>query len=236
MHFQFPPAAETKVVRCTRGAIVDIIVDLRPESPTYLEHVAVRLDEENGRCALRARSASRTATRRWSTDTETSYFVGEFYTPEAEGGLSPHDPRLGLDWPLPVSGDLARRTPTGRPSTRSSRRCAGEWRPRDHRRHGTEGARGRGAPDPRRHRRRRLHEPGPDEPDRQQRPRDARGRDLESAARACGARSSATRASSRRSSSSQAALRGRRRARRRRRTPTIRSSSAGASTSTSSAR
>ena len=49
MHFQFPPAAETKVVRCTRGAILDIIVDLRPESPTYLQHVAVRLDEENSR-------------------------------------------------------------------------------------------------------------------------------------------------------------------------------------------
>src|ERR1700752_4364398 len=41
MHFQFPPAAETKLVRCTRGAIIDIIVDVRPESPTYLKHVAV---------------------------------------------------------------------------------------------------------------------------------------------------------------------------------------------------
>src|SRR3954462_14170992 len=41
MHFQYPPAAETKLVRCTRGAILDIIVDLRPESPTYLEHISV---------------------------------------------------------------------------------------------------------------------------------------------------------------------------------------------------
>ena len=49
MHFQFPPKAETKLVRCTRGGIVDIIVDLRPESPTFLEHVAVELTEENGR-------------------------------------------------------------------------------------------------------------------------------------------------------------------------------------------
>jgi dTDP-4-dehydrorhamnose 3,5-epimerase len=49
MHFQFPPAAETKLVRATRGAILDIIVDLRPESPTYLEHVAVELSEDNGR-------------------------------------------------------------------------------------------------------------------------------------------------------------------------------------------
>ena len=49
MHFQFPPAAETKLVRCTRGAIVDIIVDLRPESPTYLQHIAVELTEDNYR-------------------------------------------------------------------------------------------------------------------------------------------------------------------------------------------
>ena len=49
MHFQFPPAAEAKIVRCTRGAILDIIVDLRPESPTYLEHVAVELNAENMR-------------------------------------------------------------------------------------------------------------------------------------------------------------------------------------------
>ena len=49
MHFQFPPAAETKLVRCTRGAILDIIVDLRPESPTYLEHVAVELSADNHR-------------------------------------------------------------------------------------------------------------------------------------------------------------------------------------------
>src|SRR5213593_1971404 len=46
MHFQYPPAAETKYVRCTRGAIVDIIVDLRPESPTYLQHTSVELNEE----------------------------------------------------------------------------------------------------------------------------------------------------------------------------------------------
>jgi dTDP-4-dehydrorhamnose 3,5-epimerase len=51
MHFQFPPSAETKLLRCTRGAILDIIVDLRPESPTYLQHIAVELSEDN-HCAL----------------------------------------------------------------------------------------------------------------------------------------------------------------------------------------
>ncbi len=49
MHFQFPPNPETKLVRCTRGAIIDIIVDLRPESPTYLEHIEVELSADNHR-------------------------------------------------------------------------------------------------------------------------------------------------------------------------------------------
>jgi dTDP-4-dehydrorhamnose 3,5-epimerase len=102
MHFQFPPAAETKVVRCTRGAIIDIIVDLRPESPTYLQHVAVRLDEENGR-SLYVPERFAHGYQTLVDGTETSYFVGEYYTPEAEGGLSPNDPRLALTWPLPVA-------------------------------------------------------------------------------------------------------------------------------------
>jgi dTDP-4-dehydrorhamnose 3,5-epimerase len=102
MHFQFPPAAETKVVRATRGAIVDVIVDLRPESPTYLRHVSVRLDEENGR-ALYVPERFAHGYQTLADGTETSYFVGEFYTPETEGGLSPTDPRLGVSWPLPVA-------------------------------------------------------------------------------------------------------------------------------------
>jgi len=102
MHFQFPPAAESKLVRCTRGAIVDVIVDLRPESRTYLEHVAVELDEENGR-ALYVPERFAHGYQVLAEDTETSYQVGEFYTPEAEGGLRYDDPRLGLEWPLPVT-------------------------------------------------------------------------------------------------------------------------------------
>src|ERR1700674_5605014 len=47
MHFQFPPASEPKVLRCTRGAILDVIVDLRPESPTFLDHIGVELTEDN---------------------------------------------------------------------------------------------------------------------------------------------------------------------------------------------
>ena len=99
MHFQFPPKAETKVVRATRGGIVDIIVDLRPESPTFLEHVAVELNESNGR-ALYVPERFAHGYQALADNTETTYQVGEFYAPEMEGGLSPFDPGLGLTWPL----------------------------------------------------------------------------------------------------------------------------------------
>ena len=102
MHFQYPPAAETKLVRCTRGAILDIIVDLRPESPTFLEHVEVELSADNGR-ALYVPERFAHSYQVLEDTTETSYQVGEFYTPSAEGGLSPFDPDLGLSWPLPVT-------------------------------------------------------------------------------------------------------------------------------------
>jgi dTDP-4-dehydrorhamnose 3,5-epimerase len=101
MHFQYPPAAETKVVRCTRGAILDIIVDLRPESPTYLDHVAVELTADNHR-TLYVPERFAHGYQVLEDRTETSYQVGEFYTPGVESGLLYDDPRLGLDWPLPV--------------------------------------------------------------------------------------------------------------------------------------
>jgi dTDP-4-dehydrorhamnose 3,5-epimerase len=102
MHFQFPPSAETKLVRCTRGAILDIIVDLRPESRTYLEHIAVELSAENSR-ALYVPERFAHGYQVLRDETETSYQVGEFYTPGSEGGLLYNDPRLGLTWPLPVN-------------------------------------------------------------------------------------------------------------------------------------
>jgi dTDP-4-dehydrorhamnose 3,5-epimerase len=102
MHFQFPPAPETKVVRATRGAILDIIVDLRPESSTYLHHISVELNEDNGR-ALYVPERFAHGYQVLRDKTETSYQVGEFYTPGVESGLLYNDPRLGLKWPLPVS-------------------------------------------------------------------------------------------------------------------------------------
>jgi dTDP-4-dehydrorhamnose 3,5-epimerase len=102
MHFQYPPSAESKLVRCTRGAILDIIVDLRPESPTYLGHISVELSEDN-MTALYVPERFAHGYQVLRDNTDTSYQVGEFYTPNAEGGLRHDDPWLGLEWPLPVS-------------------------------------------------------------------------------------------------------------------------------------
>jgi dTDP-4-dehydrorhamnose 3,5-epimerase len=102
MHFQYPPAPETKLVRATRGAILDIIVDLRPESPTFLKSVAVELSADNFR-ALYVPERFGHGYQALEDGTETSYQVGEFYAPGTEGGLPYDDPRLDLSWPLPVS-------------------------------------------------------------------------------------------------------------------------------------
>src|SRR3989475_13288766 len=76
MHFQFPPASETKLVRCTRGAMLDIIVDLRPESPTYLDHVAVELIADNHR-ALYVPERFAHGYQVLEEGTETSYQMGD---------------------------------------------------------------------------------------------------------------------------------------------------------------
>jgi dTDP-4-dehydrorhamnose 3,5-epimerase len=102
LHFQCPPAAEAKFVRCTRGAILDVIVDLRPESPTYLQHVAVELTADN-RCGLYVPERFAHGYQVLEDRTETTYLVGAFYTPSAEGGLRFSDPRLAIQWPLPVT-------------------------------------------------------------------------------------------------------------------------------------
>jgi dTDP-4-dehydrorhamnose 3,5-epimerase len=102
MHFQFPPAAETKLVRCTKGSLLDVIVDLRPESPTYLDHISVELSSDNHR-ALYVPERFAHGYQVLEDATEMTYQAGEFYTPGAEGGLRYDDPNLGLTWPLAVT-------------------------------------------------------------------------------------------------------------------------------------
>ena len=99
MHYQFPPAAETKFIRCTHGALYDVIVDLRPESPTFGEHIGVELSAANHR-ALYVPERFGHGFITLADDTEAAYQVGEFYTPGMEGGLRYDDPDLGIDWPI----------------------------------------------------------------------------------------------------------------------------------------
>jgi dTDP-4-dehydrorhamnose 3,5-epimerase len=101
MHYQVAPAAETKLVRCTRGALWDVIVDLRPDSPTFLEHVGVELSAENGR-QLFVPELFAHGYITLADDTEAAYQVGEFYAPDAERGIRYDDPALGIAWPVPV--------------------------------------------------------------------------------------------------------------------------------------
>ena len=102
MHYQVAPATEAKLVRCLRGAIVDQIVDLRTESPTYLQHVSVELTADNRR-ALYVPPMFAHGFQTLLDDTEVAYQVSERYTPGSERGYRHDDPALGLQWPLEVT-------------------------------------------------------------------------------------------------------------------------------------
>ncbi|MFM8005409.1 MAG: dTDP-4-dehydrorhamnose 3,5-epimerase, partial [Dolichospermum sp.] len=99
MHYQTLPAAETKLIRCTQGAIYDVIVDMRPESPTYLTHIGVELTAENRR-ALYVPEMFAHGYQALTDGAEVVYQVGEFYTPGYEKGLRYDDPILEISWPL----------------------------------------------------------------------------------------------------------------------------------------
>ncbi len=102
MHYQLAYAPEVKLVRCIRGAIVDKIVDMRPDSETYLQHVSVELTAENRR-ALYVPAMFAHGYQTLVDDTEVIYQVTGKYTPDAERGQRWSDPALKLDWPLEVS-------------------------------------------------------------------------------------------------------------------------------------
>lgn len=102
MHYQLPPAAEAKYIRCIRGAIYDVIVDLRPNSPTYLQYIAVELTAENRR-ALYIPEMFAHGYQMLTDDAEALYNSSEFYTPGCERGFRYDDPAIGIEWALPVS-------------------------------------------------------------------------------------------------------------------------------------
>lgn len=112
-HFQFPPAAETKLVRCTRGALLDVIVDLRPESPTYLQHVAVELTADNRRSVYVPERFAH-GYQVLEDNSELMYHVGMFYTPGAESGLPYDDPHLTIAWAMATT-DVSEKDRAWRP-------------------------------------------------------------------------------------------------------------------------
>jgi dTDP-4-dehydrorhamnose 3,5-epimerase len=101
MHYQVAPACETKLVRCTRGAVYDVIIDLRPDSPTYRQHIGVELSADNRR-ALYVPEMFAHGYQTLTDDAEVVYQVTEFYTPGYERGARYNDPAFGIEWPMPV--------------------------------------------------------------------------------------------------------------------------------------
>ncbi len=101
LHFQAPPFTQSKLVRCVRGAVLDVAVDIRKGSPTYGQHVAVELTEENHRQFFVPRGFA----HGFAVLSETAIFqykCDEFYHPEVDGGISILDRSLGIDWRIPM--------------------------------------------------------------------------------------------------------------------------------------
>ncbi|MBP3128267.1 dTDP-4-keto-6-deoxy-D-glucose epimerase [Thalassospira sp. ER-Se-21-Dark] len=102
MHFQFPPHAEMKLVTCVKGAVVDVAVDLRAGSPTFLKWYMEKLSAVNGRALLIPEGFAH-GYQTIDVECELVYLHSAGYEPAAEGGVNPFDPTLSISWPLQIS-------------------------------------------------------------------------------------------------------------------------------------
>lgn len=102
LHFQLDPAPEAKLVRCVKGAIFDVVVDTRPDSPTYLEHVGIELSERN-RSAVYVPPYCAHGFLILEENTEVNYLVSGAYTADRERGYRHDDPAFGIKWPIAVT-------------------------------------------------------------------------------------------------------------------------------------
>lgn len=98
LHYQIPPHAEVKLVRCTKGSLFDVIVDLRKDSPTFLKWVGVELTATNHRMLYIPKLFAH-GFQTLEDNTEIFYQMSEFYEPAASKGLRWNDPRVGINWP-----------------------------------------------------------------------------------------------------------------------------------------
>lgn len=101
LHFQCPPFTQSKLVRCVKGAVLDVAVDIRKGSPTYGQHVAVELTEENHRQFFVPRGFAH-GFAVLSDIAVFQYKCDNFYAPDADGGISIKDESLGIDWKIPT--------------------------------------------------------------------------------------------------------------------------------------
>jgi dTDP-4-dehydrorhamnose 3,5-epimerase len=99
MHWQAPPNAEVKIVRCTRGAIWDVIIDLRPESQTYMHHWGVELTADSGRAVYIPEGMAHGFVT-LADASEVFYQMSEFYNPASARGIRWNDPAFAIAWPL----------------------------------------------------------------------------------------------------------------------------------------
>ena len=105
LHFQTPPFTQSKLVRCVKGKVLDVAVDIRKGSPTYGQHVAVELSEENHKQFFVPRGFA----HGFAVLSETAIFqykCDNFYAPQADGGISILDESLGIDWQIPMEKAL----------------------------------------------------------------------------------------------------------------------------------
>ncbi len=105
LHFQYPPFAQSKLVRCVKGAVLDIAIDIRKGSPTYGKHVEVELTEDNHRQFFVPRGFA----HGFAVLSETAVFqykCDNFYAPQADGGISILDNSLGIDWKIPTGKEI----------------------------------------------------------------------------------------------------------------------------------
>lgn len=102
LHMQTPPHEEIKMVRCIRGAIFDVFVDMRPDSPTYLQWFGTELSEDNLNAVIVPKGCAH-GFQSLTDDVDLYYTVSEHYAPGSELGYRFDDPAFGIEWPLPVS-------------------------------------------------------------------------------------------------------------------------------------
>lgn len=102
MHFQNPPFREVKLIRCVKGAVMDVVIDIRKDSPTFLQHVSIELNEENKKMIYVPEGFAH-GFQTLSDNSELVYQHTEYFVPNSEGGLRYDDPLLKINWPLPVS-------------------------------------------------------------------------------------------------------------------------------------